>query len=138
MTVSIRPLVRDDHAACDALWRATEGLGPAPTPAQLGNFLARNPDFSQVAIVDGRIVGVLLVSFDGIRGYFYRAAVDRAQRHQGIGTSLIAAAAERLDAAGAVRINLHVFASNTAAIGFWHAQGWSMYEELLCMHRDMP
>ena len=137
MTVSFRPLDLADHAACAELWNATEGLGPPPTPAQLGDFLGRNPGFSQVAVVDDRIFGVLLASFDGIRGYFYRAAVDRAWRQQGIGASLATIAAEGLRAAGAVRINLHVFASNTAAIAFWRARGWAIHDGLLCMHRDL-
>lgn len=138
MTLAIRALALEDHAACVALWRATEGLGDAPSAAQLEAFLARNPGFSQVATADGRIVGAVLASFDGIRGMLYRAAVDRGHRRHGIGAALVEAVSARLRAAGAVRINLHVFASNTAAVGFWSAQGWSLYEGLVCMHRDLP
>ena len=137
MTPIIRPLTIDDHPLCEALWRVTEGIGESPTRTQLAAFIKRNPGFSQVAEVEGRILGVLLVSFDGIRGYFYRAAVDRSVRRQGIARALITSASQQLQSAGAIRINLHVFGNNQPALAFWHTLGWRPYEGLLCLRREL-
>lgn len=122
--VVISPMHIGDHPEAIALWRATEGLGDAPTEATLARFLERNAGFSQVAREGAVVVGALLASFDGIRGYFYRLAVAASHRRRGIGQGLVEAALSALRQAGADRVNLHLFADNVAAHAFWSTVGW--------------
>ncbi len=133
----IRPMLPSDYAACHALWTATENLGDAPDATRFARFLALNPGFSQVAEVEGRVIGALLASFDGIRGYFYRAAVDRAWRRHGTGTALVAAALAAQQQAGALRVNLHIFDHNQPGLDFWSVQGWTLYDGLLVLHKEL-
>ena len=57
-----RPMTTADIPAVRELWTASDGLGfgPGDAPAELTAFLARNPDLSPVALIDGAIVGALL------------------------------------------------------------------------------
>ncbi len=127
---AITAMTVGDHAGCVALWSATENIGAAPDPAAFAAFIARNPGFSPVARADGRIVGAMMASFDGIRGYYYRLAVDRAWRRHGVATALVAHATDQLRAAGAERVNLHIFADNHAAKEFWADAGFTPYAGL--------
>lgn len=133
----LRPLTVDDYAGCIAVWTTTEGIGDAPDANRFTAFVTRNAGFSQVAVAEDRVVGVLLASYDGIRGYFYRLAVDRAWRRHGLASALVAAAMMALRQAGAQRINLHIFGDNAQAQVFWRSQGWSDYKNLETWHREL-
>jgi len=135
---TVSPVIVADYADCVALWRDTENIGDIHSRAAFTAFVTRNQGFPQIARADGRVVGVLLVSFDGIRGYFYRLAVTRAWRRHGIASALVAQAIAALRAAGSDRINLHVFASNAPAIGFWAGYGFSRHDGLDCWSRSWP
>lgn len=124
MSAVIRIFTIADLPAATALWQATAGLGDTPAPAQLARFLDRNPGLSQAAVVEGRLVGCLLASFDGIRGYLYRLAVEPTQRRRGVARALVAAAVDALRAAGADRCNLHTYLDNADAHAFWPQVGW--------------
>ena len=134
----IRALEVGDHGACCALWRNTEGIGDAPSAAALTAFLGRNPGLSPLACVDGQVVGALLVSFDGIRGYFYRLAVARDWRRRGLASALVDHALAALHDAGADRINLHLFGHNAAAAAFWRRSGWEPYAGLETWRKELP
>ena len=114
----IRSMTPADYESVAKLWRSTEGLGDTPNPEAFHRFLSISPGFSQVAEDDSAIIGALLVSFDGIRGYLYRLAVAKEFRHQGIARTMIEVAQQTLVQAGADRINLHILASNPAASEF--------------------
>jgi ribosomal protein S18 acetylase RimI-like enzyme len=126
----IRSMTPADYESVANLWRSTEGLGDTPKPEAFHRFLSINPGFSQVALDESTIIGALLVSFDGIRGYLYRLAVAKEFRHQGIARTMIEAAQQTLVQAGADRINLHILASNPAASEFWRKMGWVMDSEI--------
>lgn len=119
------------------LWGDTEGLGDVPSPESLARFLQRNGGYSRVVLADGRVVGALLASFDGIRGYFYRLAVDRAWRRQGLASLLVRDATRLLREAGADRINLHLFETNQKGLAFWKSQGWEIYPNLGMMRKTL-
>jgi len=127
MACTVRPLTVADHAACARVWRACVGLGAAPDARRLADFLARNPGYSQVALVDEEVIGVILASFDGIRGYLYRLAVDPTQRRRGVASTLVAAARDALRAAGVSHVNFHLFADNLPARAFWQTHDFAPF-----------
>jgi ribosomal protein S18 acetylase RimI-like enzyme len=135
----IRPVTNDDHGPCRDLWLASEGLGDVPDAADFARFLARNPGLSHLAHAeDGAVAGVVLASFDGIRGYLYRMAVASSWRRRGIAAALVRRCAGALHEQGATRINIHVFAANAAALAFWSALGWTAYDDLLTLRAALP
>ncbi len=134
--VVIRALSVADHAACCELWRATEGIGDAPDLPAFNAMLAANPGLSQVALTGtAHLVGAILATSDGVRGGFYRLAVDRSCRRMGVATALVQAATEAVASTGALRINIHVFAHNAQAQAFWTAHGYEVYAQLECLRR---
>jgi len=135
MSLDITRMNVSDMEAVSALWRETEGIGDVPSAGAFSAFLARNGGFCRVAKEDGVVVGALLASFDGMRGYFYRLAVSRAFRRRGIAAGMVAEATRALREAGADRINLHVFDSNGSAKAFWERQGYRTYEGLSMLTR---
>ena len=136
MNWTIHPIALTDHAACCSLWQVSEGLGDVPDVDAFASLLRSNPGLGQVAhAADGGLVGAILATSDGIRGMFYRLAVSRAHRRQGLAKALVAAATQAVEATGVSRINIHIFADNQPAVAFWAAQGYATYEGLSTLYR---
>ncbi len=108
-----------------ALWRAAESL-PSVTDTEdaLKRLLRRDPDSLLLAEAGGKIIGSLIVAWDGWRGSFYRLAVDPEWRRQGIATALIGAAEKRLQGMGAIRLTAIVASKERAAMDLWSAAGY--------------
>jgi len=64
--------------------------------AGVGLLLQKNPGLSQLAESDGKIIGTVLCSFDGLRGYLNKLVVSKEHRSGGVGRKLIMAAETRL------------------------------------------
>lgn len=134
--IAIRPIGVSDYEDCCALWQVTEGIGDVPAPGAFAAHLRANPHLGQVALDEaGRVVGAILATSDGIRGMFYRLAVDRSYRRQGVATSLVENATRAVQATGVSRINIHVFTHNAQALAFWSELGYGVYEHLACLYR---
>ncbi|GGJ76307.1 GNAT family acetyltransferase [Pilimelia anulata] len=119
-----------DHDAVAALW-AGAGLDVVPR-AELRAKLARDPELFLVAEADGRVVGVLLGTYDGRRGWILRLAVDPDRRRQGIARDLVAELERRFARLGCPRVNLLVLPDNEAGLRFWRALGYLPYPDVLC------
>lgn len=113
-----------------ALWRDASTL-PSPTDNAdaLERLLRRDPDALLVAQLDGRIVGGLIVGWDGWRGSFYRLAVHPDWRRRGIGTALVRTGEDRLSGIGAIRLTAIVASDEEGAGSFWTALGYAPQSE---------
>ena len=100
---------------------------------QIGLFLARNPDTSFVAEVNGRLVGTILGGHDGRRGYVHHTAVHPDFRHRGIGQALVEQCLAALQAQNIFKCHIFVHRTNEAAQAFWRAVGWHDRGDLLLM-----
>jgi ribosomal protein S18 acetylase RimI-like enzyme len=78
-----------------------------------------------LAVVDGEIVGTLVVGWDGWRGNMYRLAVREDHRRRGIGLSLVEAGHEHLRSVGAPRVTALVGVEEDEAAALWLAAGYS-------------
>lgn len=63
---------------------------------QLNYLIKKNQQLSQLVRADGRVVGVVLCSFDGIRAYLNKLVVNVDYRQQGWGQKLIVASVKKL------------------------------------------
>jgi ribosomal protein S18 acetylase RimI-like enzyme len=117
---------RADHAAMLALWHQC-GLHPgaSDTPDGIARKLARDPDLFLVAESAGGIVGTVMGSYDGRRGWINRLAVAPAHRSGGLARRLMEAVEHRLAALGCVKVNLLIEPANAAVQGFYERLGYN-------------
>ena len=79
MTYTIRPMETEDYNSVIALWSKTDGIALSDTDEKLPMqvFLNRNPRLSLVAHCGDELVGAVLCSQDGRRGYLHHLAVRK-------------------------------------------------------------
>ncbi|CAN5348082.1 GNAT family acetyltransferase [soil metagenome] len=120
----IRAATAGDAGAVIALWTACGLTRPWNDP-QADFDLALNTATSTILIAAeaGRIVGAVMVGFDGHRGWVYYLAVDPAFRRGGLGRTLVQAAEVWLAEQGAPKVQLMVRADNAETLAFYAALG---------------
>lgn len=133
----IRGFALDDHDAAAELWRASDHMS-APPREELERVLAQAPELVLVAEDDGRLVGVVVGTDDGRRGWIFRLAVSPDRRREGIGDALVAEVERRLVDRGAVHIRLLVVGANEQARRFWEASGYEPFEDVVMYSKDIP
>jgi ribosomal protein S18 acetylase RimI-like enzyme len=129
--VAIRDFDWPDSPAVTQLWAAT-GRSPLPEP-ELCATLGHGPGLMLVTEAPGAgVVGVVLGTFDGRRGWIHRLAVHPGHRRGGLATRLVGELEQRLRARGAPRINLLVLPDNEAGLAFWQRLGYLPCPDVLC------
>jgi ribosomal protein S18 acetylase RimI-like enzyme len=94
-------------------------------------------DLFLVAHENGRLIGTLLVGWDGWRGNMYRLAVLPEFRRQGVASALVEEAERRLRAKGARRITALVISEHEWATEFWRAAGYDVDERMLRFAKNL-
>ena len=96
----------------------------------IGKYLNRNPNNSFVAVLDGKVVGVILCGHDGRRGIIQHTCVSPNYRRMGIGHKLVDLAIDALKKEGINKVLLVVFKKNESGNVFWESQGFTLREDL--------
>ena len=128
----VRPCTSHDRASVIALWeRVFPDDPPHNAPAKMFDAkLAMHDDMLLVATDAGTVIGTAMVGYDGHRGWLYTVAVAPEHRRRGTGTALVRHAVGALRAAGCVKVNLQIRATNAAVRGFYEALGFEVEERL--------
>jgi len=131
MSVELRSGTVADVPEVLAFWRyaAEDAHRPADSAAAVERLIERDPEALLLAMADGRVVGTLVVGWDGWRCHLYRLAVDPARRRQGIAKMLLARAEQRFAEYGGTRADAMVLDNNTEAHGVWASAGYSRQAE---------
>jgi ribosomal protein S18 acetylase RimI-like enzyme len=139
MDVQIREMAIGDYDEVYELWQSTDGisLGDVDTRENIARFLERNPGFSYVALQDDLLVGAVLCSQDGRRGYIDHLTVRESHRRQGIGRALVLRCLYHLMRVGIRRWNLFIFEGNQDAIEFWKKIGWTPKLNMIMMSQPI-
>jgi ribosomal protein S18 acetylase RimI-like enzyme len=112
------------------LWaRAAVAPGATDDPEALRALLAFDPDALLVAEAD-RLVGALIVAWDGWRANMYRLCVHPDHRRRGIARQLIRAGEESARRRGARRISALVLRDDELARAAWEAAGYRPHERM--------
>jgi ribosomal protein S18 acetylase RimI-like enzyme len=126
MNAAIRPAEPNDIPPVLQLWRDGDA---EPTHTDRSEHLRRlidhDPGALLVAETGIEIVGSVIAGWDGWRGSIYRLVVAAPYRRSGLGRQLLEAAENRLAAAGAVRSQAIVVATDDQACSFWRSTGWN-------------
>jgi len=137
MKAWLRSMTDGDYADVRAVWQCVDGIGECLTRDQLERFLSRNPSLSQVACLDGRVVGAVLCGHDSHRGYLYRLAVLPDYRRSGIATALVQECLVRLTQLEILRCSVHLFGTNRDGAAFWTAMGWRRRDDVAAYSFDL-
>ena len=125
--MNIRSYRETDEAAVVALWEACNLTRPWNNPQKdIVRKLQVNPEWFLVAELAGQIVGTVMVGYEGHRGWINYLAVAPTHRRAGLGRALMAAAEQRLRAAGCPKINLQVRPDNPEAVAFYERIGFAV------------
>jgi ribosomal protein S18 acetylase RimI-like enzyme len=122
------------------LWQTSDGIGlsAADSRENIERFLSQNHGLSFVAECKaGSLIGALLASCDGRRGFLYHCAVAKAYRGQGIGRALVDRSLASLAALGMRKCHIFVAADNVEGKRFWRRIGWEERTTILVMSRDV-
>ena len=138
MSVLIQEMSFQDYDEIRALWLESEGieLSKVDSRHDIARFLERNPGLSFVARDNGQLVGVVLCSHDGRRGYIDQLAVKKSHHRQGIGKGLVDRCLYNLIRSGIHKWHLFVLEDNQEAIAFWKKLGWAKRVELATMSQN--
>ena len=127
--VTIRAATVEDIAQVMALWDAAGGPTRTPPTVEAARKLVQaDPGALLLAELDGRIIGTVIVGWDGWRCHLYRLAVDPPQRRHGVAAALVKGAATRARAIGTSRIDAMVDATNDVGVAFWRASAFTLDE----------
>ena len=99
--------------------------------------LAVHDNLFFIAEENERIVGTIMVGYDGHRGWIYSLAVIPERREAYIGTRLLKHAEAALRKLGCVKINLQIFKDNETVREFYLTNGYDI-EERVSMGKEIP
>ncbi len=112
-----------------ALWSICELTRPWNNPHRdIDRKLARDGDNLLVLEEDNRLIGSVMVGYEGHRGWVNYLAVHPDHRRQGLGRLLMDEAERRLRDLRCAKVNLQVRASNETAREFYRQIGYTVDE----------
>ncbi|MCD8036407.1 MAG: GNAT family N-acetyltransferase [Clostridiales bacterium] len=138
--MEIRNMTIEDYSEVYKLWMSCKGMGLNnidDSEEGIDKFLKRNPETCFVALIDGKIVGVIMAGNDGRRGYIYHTAVSPLHRNKGIAAQLVNTAIRALNNLGIAKVALVVFDRNEAGNAFWKKQGFTVREDLVYRNKAL-
>jgi len=121
-------------AKVDSLWEKVFGDEATPMTPDLviEKDMKSDKGLSFVALSGESVIGAIMAGYDGHRGWIYVIAVLPNYQRQGIGSSLLAFAEQRLSALGCRKIDLQTMEGNEAAERFFSEKGYQI-EKRICM-----
>ncbi len=131
-TATVRRLTVDDYDAIIDLWRRA-GLHIRPKGRDSREEFAKQMAFGVQAVIgleqDGRLIGVVIATHDGRKGWVNRLAVDPEHRRQGHAMRLIEEAERVLHEQGMHIIAALVESWNEASLKLLEKAGYSTYKD---------
>ena len=130
----IRSLVQKDHDDLVTLWEES-GLSYRPKGRDSKELLQKqieeNHDLYLGAFSNDKLIGCVIATFDGRKGWINRLAVSPEYRRQGIGQQLIDAAEKALKKRGATVIGVLIFDTNTPSLNLFEKMGYTIHDNIL-------
>lgn len=131
--MTYRLMEMTDYQSIYDLWMSCKNMGfndKDDSYVGIKKLLDRNPNTCFVAICDNIIVGVILATNDGRRGFIHHLAVHDSYRRQGIASTLLNMALDALKNEGINKVALLCFKYNEAGNNFWENQGFTLRTDI--------
>ena len=124
--MEIRPFTIEDIDATVELWRLAELLSTKNDPRRdIERKLGYSPWGFLVMVEEDKIIGSIMIGYDGPRGWVNYLACHPDYRRRGVAAALVNRAREVLLERDCPKINLQVFAGNTSTLKFYESIGYS-------------
>ncbi len=139
MGISIREFNLHDYPTVFQLWKDTNlEILPGDELEGVKLKLTRDPDLFLVAEENNQIIGSVMGSWDGRRGWIWHLAVRAGHQRQGIGAVLVKKVEEKLIVKGAKRVLAFVLTENQRSLSFFTNAGYSdSQEDMKVMRKDL-
>jgi ribosomal protein S18 acetylase RimI-like enzyme len=122
--MEVRPMRKEDRTALIELWHACGLTRPWNDPDRDIDLATGAGDAAILVGEEGkRLIGCVMVGFDGHRGWVYYLGVAPDRQRRGHGRAMFAAAQVWLEARGAPKIQLMLREDNAEARHFYEALG---------------
>ncbi|MGQ9800904.1 MAG: GNAT family N-acetyltransferase [Candidatus Saccharicenans sp.] len=133
MEVTIRPFRMEDYNRVIELWQAC-GLPLKPKGRDSREEINRQLQLPQiiflVAEVEGRVIGTILASHDGRKGWINRLAVDPSYRGRGLARELVRRAEQELEREGLRMFAALIEEDNLPSIRLFEKLGYVYHPEI--------
>ena len=128
----IREMTIYDYDEVYEMWQITtkRALSKADERDQMERYLKHNAGMSQVAVVDGKIVGTVLAGHDGRRGFIHHMAVLPEFRRKKIGHALAQTAIQNIREQGIDKTHIFCYQNNETGQSFWRDFGFEKREDV--------
>lgn len=133
--MTFRQFTLNDFEAVIDLWlRAGITLSRSDTVEGIAEKLKRDSELFFVVEENGTIIGAVMGSYDGRRGWMNHLAVDPAYQGNNFGRKIIEELEKRLKKIGCEKLNLLIEKDNEQVKGFYEKIGYKQ-DELLFMEK---
>lgn len=128
----IREMKIEDYEEVYKMWQITtkRALSKADEKPQMERYLRHNAGMSQVAVIDGKIVGTVLAGHDGRRGFIHHMAVVPEYRRRRIGHALAETAIKKIGEQGIDKTHIFCYQNNETGQSFWRDFGFEKREDV--------
>lgn len=126
MRFEVVPYRSEFQDAVVELWRKCSLIVPQNDPVEdIEKKVEFQPDLFLVGLLNGEVVGSVMVGYEGHRGWLNYLAVLPECQGRGYGRKLVEKAIAELEKLGCLKVNLEVRKSNTSVIAFYEHLGFS-------------
>ncbi len=116
------------------LWNKCNLIVPHNDPIEdIQNKLDFQPELFFIALLNGQLIGSIMVGYEGHRGWINYLAVLPSFQKRGYGKKLVNKAIVELRKIGCLKINLQVRRSNASVVEFYKHLGFDEEEERISL-----
>ena len=125
MSLEIVKYNSEHQDALVEVWKKCSLVIPQNDPVDdIRRKAAFQPDLFLVALLDGKVVGSVMVGYEGHRGWLNYLAVRPEYQKRGYGRKLVERALEEVTKLGCQKVNLQVRRSNVSVVEFYKHLGF--------------
>ena len=122
----VRSYRKKDEKQVIQLWKTSNLIIPKNNPLRdIDEKIRFQPDLFLVGLLDKKLIGTIMVGYEGHRGWINYLAIHQEFRGKGFGVKLMDYATEILTNMGCQKINVQIRKTNNSVIEFYKKLGFT-------------